>query len=322
MPSPHRYSRTLPSLDPPVRLNLLIAAASYGAAAGLLVAASRTSWWSVRIGCAVAFSFVANTIFSLLHESVHGAFSRKRWLNDGMGVLSAAFFPTGFTFQRVCHLGHHRRNRSDVEMFDLYYPGDSRILKTIQLYGILTGVYWTLAPLGCLLYLLCPWLLRANVLRRTESDRVQRMGGDAMLADLDDSRHALRIRLEIVFTIAFQAALFAVLGVSLAGWMTCYAAFALNWGALQYTDHAFSVRHVTEGAWNLRVNRVVQALFLNYHHHLAHHRNPEVPWIHLGGLVDPAEPRPSFARLYLELWKGPKPEGTVWSATPRRTSGA
>ena len=61
-----------------------------------------------------------------------------------------------------------------------------------------------------------------------------------------------------------------------------------------------------DGAWNLRVNPVVRVLFLNYHHHLAHHQQPQVPWIHLPKLVDPERPRPSFLKIYLRMWLGPR----------------
>ena len=87
----------------------------------------------------------------------------------------------------------------------------------------------------------------------------------------------------------------------------CYAAFALNWSSLQYADHAWSELDVKEGAWNLRVNKVVQWLFLNYHHHKAHHQHPDVPWVHLHHHVDFSEPRPSFFRIYLSMWRGPRP---------------
>jgi fatty acid desaturase len=45
---------------------------------------------------------------------------------------------------------------------------------------------------------------------------------------------------------------------------------------------------------------------LNYHLHLAHHDFPRVPWNHLPKYVDPRVPRPSFWRIYFEMWKGPK----------------
>ena len=107
-------------------------------------------------------------------------------------------------------------------------------------------------------------------------------------------------------SLAIQVLLFFALGLTLAGWLLCYAAFAVNWSALQYADHAFSPLDAHDGAWNLRVNPLTRALFLNYHFHLAHHRHPQTPWLHLGKLVDPAEARPSFIRVWLSMWRGPR----------------
>lgn len=297
--------REEPGFPVPQGLNVVLSLAAWGASAGLLVAASRAAAWPLRLAAAVAFSFTANTVFSLLHESVHGVFSRSRRVNDLFGTVSAAFFPTGFSFQRVCHLGHHRRNRTDVEIFEMYGPDDSRLLKALQLYGILTGLYWFLPPLGSLLYLLSPRLLTGGLFRRRGSRLFGRSGADAMLSGFDADVPERRIRLEVLFSFAFQAALFVGLGLTFAGWAACYAAFALNWSSLQYADHAFSVRDVVDGAWNLRVSRLTRALFLNYHHHLAHHQHPEVPWIHLSRLVDPSVPRPRFWTIYLRMWRGP-----------------
>jgi fatty acid desaturase len=51
----------------------------------------------------------------------------------------------------------------------------------------------------------------------------------------------------------------------------------------------------------------MQALFLNYNLHLAHHREPAVPWIHLPGRVRPADASPSFWSVYRRLWQGAQP---------------
>ena len=115
------------------------------------------------------------------------------------------------------------------------------------------------------------------------------------------------VRLEILFSVLWQIALFRALHLTWAGWALCYAAFAVNWSSLQYSDHAWSPLDAVEGAWNLRVNRLVRLLFLNYHHHRAHHENPKAPWIHLPRLVDHREPRPSFLWIYLSMWRGPRP---------------
>ena len=286
---------------PPGGLNVALACAAYAGAASCLWLASRGGALALVAG-AIGFSYLGNTIFSLLHESVHGIFHRSRGVNAAFGCLSAAFFPTGYSFQRVCHLGHHRRNRTDAEMFDYFTPGESRFLKAYRLYSLLTGFYWLSVPTGCLLYLLGGRALTSRGFRRRVASP---MGFEPMVADLEQAP-AGRARLEIAFSFAFQVGLFAALDLTLLGWAACYAAFALNWCALQYTDHAWTARDIRNGASNLRVNRLVQYLFLNYHHHLAHHQHPHVPWLYLGELVDFSAERPGFWRTYLSLWRGPR----------------
>lgn len=290
------------ALPIPGTLNIALALGAYAGAAGLLWFASHAqSIWEL-VAAAIAFSYLNNTIFSLLHESVHGIFHRRGAVNDAFGMIGAAFFPTGFLFQRVCHFGHHRRNRTDHELFDYYTPNKSRFQTWFHLYCLLTGWFWLSAPLGCAIYLAAgPWF--AGPLFK---ERIARFYGmEPMVADLARAP-AWRMRGEIVFTIAFQAGLIVLLDLSLTGWLACYGAFALNWCSLQYTDHAYTRRDIREGASNLRVNRIVQWIFLNYHHHLAHHRHPTVPWIHLPRLVDFSRPRPSFLRTYARLWLGPR----------------
>ena len=292
----------------PGALNLALTAAAITADLVLLVVASRTGSWAWRIAAAVAFSFVNNTLFSLLHEAVHGHFHASRRVNEWGGRVAAAFFPTGLAFQRICHLGHHRHNRTDAELFDYVLPGENRLVKALQWYGILTGVYWLLPPLACLAYLVCPALFRAAFWRSVWKDSrlARQTSARAMLSGFENAPEGT-IRAEILFTLAMQAIITWTLGLTAAGWLTCYAAFALNWSSLQYADHAWSTRDVHGGAWNLRVHRIVQYLFLNYHHHLAHHQNPHVPWVHLPKYVDLAEERPSFLRIYLSMWRGPRP---------------
>lgn len=289
----------------PGALNLALAVAAPAAALGLLAFASHTDSWGWRIAAALAFSYVNNTIFSLLHEAVHGHLHASRRINEWAGRFLAAFFPTGLGFQRICHLGHHRRNRSDVEVFDYVLPGESRLVKTLQWYGILTGVYWLMPPLSCLLYLLAPGLFRLP--QRFRGSRfIRQTSAEAMLSGFENAPERT-LRLEILLSFALQAALIWSLDLTPAGWLTCYAAFALNWSSLQYADHAFTERDVHDGAWNLRVSRIVQYLFLNYHHHKAHHQNPHVSWLHLPKYVDFSEHRPRFLNIWLRMWKGPQP---------------
>ena len=289
----------------PAALNILIAVCASAAAAILLRAASHCeSWWTLIL-CAVGFSFVNNTLFACLHECVHGIFNPDRRVNYVFGVICAAFFPTGFSLQRSAHLSHHRNNRSDSETFDYIHPGDNRLLKTLQWYGIISGVYWAVVVLGWMAYLLLPFAFRREPLKPHWSQLAEHTSGPAY-ARAFAAAPPIRARLELLFTIGFQLGGFYLLDLSVAGWLACYAAFGINWSSLQYADHAFSRLDVIEGAWDLRVHPWVQALFLNYHLHLAHHRQPALPWIHLPRFVDSKRFRPRFLSHYARMWLGPR----------------
>ena len=45
-------------------------------------------------------------------------------------------------FQRVVHFGHHRRNRTDWELFEHYQTGVPRYKTLFRLYCLLTGFFW------------------------------------------------------------------------------------------------------------------------------------------------------------------------------------
>lgn len=288
----------------PNLLNLIILAVSTTLAIVLLKLATHAHSLELMLVYAIIFSFINNTNFSLLHEAVHDTLNQNQTLNYCLGVLLAAFFPTGFTLQRCFHLGHHQRNRSEAEQFDYYRSTDNVLLRKIQWYGILTGFYWCLAPLTGFIYLLAPSLLK-NITPH-EDHFIHSSGGNAMLKGLEKIPR-IRARCEILYTILFQLNLFAFWGISIKAWLFCYIAFAINWSSLQYADHAWSTLDPIMGSWNLRTNFLVRYLFLNYHHHRAHHQNPRVSWRYLPSLVNTQEPRPFYFRIYLLMWRGPKP---------------
>ena len=173
---------TLPSWNPPPpdmpitsRLNLFLVALVTGLAIFLLWLASRfDSWWAV-LGVGVVFSYVLLTNYALMHEATHGNLHSSSRVNYLLGLWTGAFFPVPFTMIRTTHQGHHLRNRTDFEMFDLYYPTDSRLLKYAQWYSILGGLFWPVIPLGAVLFALCPSVLRTRAFRApTVSYRIGR----------------------------------------------------------------------------------------------------------------------------------------------------
>ncbi len=289
----------------PEQLNLALLGLASIASAALLFFASHSESLFVIIASAIVFSFTANTLFSLLHESVHGIFSKRRGVNEWAGRIAAAWFPTGLSLQRAFHLTHHKNNRSYLEQFDVLHEGDVKWLKYSQWYAIYTGIYWAVTAMSVFAYLVLPRMLRVSSLREGNSKVAKQTSSLAYLAALDDVDPILA-RLEIVLSLVLQGLLFWGLDLSIAGWLVCYAAFALNWSSLQYTDHAFSPLDSHNGAWNLSVGPIGRAFFLNYHSHLAHHQNPRAPWRYLKKLITPGSPQPQFFRVWMEAWRGPR----------------
>lgn len=296
-----------PSMLIPVRLNLVIAALAILANLALLWGAAHTThWWIVALA-AFTFSFTNNTIFSLQHEAVHGNFHPNTRANDAAGILFAAFFPTIFQVQRISHLGHHRRNRTDEELYDYVLPGQSWFLKTYWIYCLLFGFYWMIIPVAMLVYVIWPWSFRARYFLHGPA---RWWGFEPFVADIA-AAPILKIWPQGLITFGVQIALFWLLDLSFISWIICYWAFGINWSSVQYSDHAGSPRDVIEGAWNLRFLKPTQAMFLNYNLHLAHHREPRVPWIHLPRLVRSDDANPSFWPIYFRLFLGARaaPEG-------------
>lgn len=299
-------------------LNLAILVVAAAACIACLWAASQPFPAPLRVLAGVVYALTGNTMFALLHESVHGNFHPRKLINETAGRLAAAFFPTAFSLQRAFHLAHHRNNRSDIERFDYYDETQSRFLKIAQWYCILTGLYWFTPPLFALAYALTadvvPWqrmFSRGNTFGDQTSTR----------AFLESIRGLplWRVRFDVAMTIAIQMLIIWSAGVSLLGWCLCYGLFAITWSSLQYADHAFSELDREKGAWNLKVSPLVRAFFLNYHFHLVHHLNPAVRWRDLPEAEGARATALPFLRVLLCMWAGPRPLPGV--TTPERRAG-
>lgn len=292
---------------------LLIACTALAVNGACLWIAAHASSISAAILAAMIFSFSNHTIFVVVHEAVHGISMPSRFANEVFGSILAATFPQSFCLQRAFHLSHHRNNRTDSEFFDAIRDDDIAWLKICQWYGILLGEYWLRVPLACLLWLVCPALLRKPFLRDTQRSTVRSWGGYNILEGLDRVP-PIRSRIEILWAIAFHALCWYALDLNLTAVLLCYAAFAVNWGSLQYATHAFSERSVRDGAFDLRAPGWLRVVLLNYHLHLVHHRDPTIPWSQLPRFVDDLRPRPSFLGQYLKMWLGPR---RAWGESPQ-----
>jgi fatty acid desaturase len=241
------------------------------------------------------------TVGSQLHEASHSNLNSNGRVNYLLGVITGLLFPIPFRLMRTTHQNHHHHNRTDHEMFDLYYPADNRVLKWTQWYCLLCGLFWPLVPLGAVIFAVRPGLLHWRMLQKTDPAR-----GVAIVANLE--RAGIRaMRLELLLIIMFFCAIFWLLDLKWQNTLMLYACFSFNWSTRQYVGHAFSRRDVVEGAWNLRHYFWMSWLLLHGEWDLNHHRRPDVPWYYLPRLSPPDEPRMSYFRQYWRQWLGPRP---------------
>lgn len=286
--------------------NIAIIIAVYGSALATLWVGSQVSLgWAVVVG--VVYSFVLITNYALIHEATHdNLHANPRW-NRWLGVLTGFLFPIPFSMIKVTHTVHHCCNRTDHEMFDLYYPGDNMFLKLGQWYGLLCGWFWPWIPVGTVILATFPAILKTAPFRRARTTGV--------LFD-DFEKHGINhIRVEVMLLLGFWTTLFWFLDLRWSNLLIMYACFAFNWSTRQYVTHAFTPRDVVNGALNLRVSKPMSWLLLKGNWDLVHHQKPWLPWTALEEEGLKSATPVSFWKQYWRMWRGPIP---VTEAAPQR----
>lgn len=290
----------------PGRLNVAIVGVQLACVTVCFACAARADlgWWMLPL--AIAFAVVMNSVYSVIHEAEHAMLFANRRANDWVGTLMALLFPAPFSLIRQGHLGHHLRNRSDDEAFDLYFEGDSVIWRWMVWIGILTGFYYLTVVLANVVVVFAPGLLDRSKGRVEDRIGVDRPG-KAFLQSLNPAYHR-RIRLEALVAIGLHALIVWGMGIPLWHYAVMYAAFGFSWSAMQYVHHHETERHVTRGARNLWFFLPVDWIWLHHNWHRTHHEHPTVPWIHLPTLArqDGTTGREFLIRRYLRMWRGPR----------------
>lgn len=288
----------------PTILNALILCTQLLALASCFVAASRLrDAWPVA-GLAIGFGVLMNSVYSVVHEAEHAILFPNRRLNEAGGIIMALFFPAPFHLLRQGHLGHHLRNRSDDEAFDLYFEGDNVIWKWMVWLGILTGLYYLLVVISNVVAAVAPFVLDRRHFKIDRHVGVDR--ASAAFLESFNPEHLRWVQLEAIAAIALHVAIVAGLHIPIWHYFAMYASFGFMWSAMQYVHHYGTERHVTRGARNLFLFAPIDALWLNHNWHRAHHEHPTIPWIYLPKL-DGEAPRRRFLPLeYLKMWRGPR----------------
>jgi len=261
-------------------------------------------FWKMA-GLALVFGVLMNSVYSIIHEAEHAMLFPGRRINEGVGILMALFFPAPFHLLRQGHIGHHLRNRSDDEAFDLYFEGDNVVWKWTVWMGILTGLYYLLVVISNGIAIFAPFILDRRSFKIDDHVKVDR--ASAAFIKSFNPAYLRWIRLEACAAIVLHVAIVWFFRIPIWNYLAMNGSFGFMWSAMQYVHHYGTERHVTRGARNLWIFGPLDAIWLNHNWHRAHHEHPTIPWIYLPALNDAHAERRRFLPLtYLGMWRGPR----------------
>ena len=263
-----------------------------------IAVANVSNWWWLA-ALALGFGILMNSVYSVIHEAEHRMLFKNPITNDLWGVFMTLFFPAPFHLLRQGHLGHHMRNRSDDEAFDLYFEGENPLWRHIQMYGILTGLYWALVAAANPVIFLFPGLLQR---KNFEFDRQS-----AAFMESLNPRYVRMIQGEALLVMLLHVGIVWAFGIPILNYLIMYFGFGFTWSAMQYVHHYGTERHVTRGARNLFLWAPLDFVWLNHNWHQTHHEHPTVPWSYLPGLGRKENPERGFLiKAWLRMWRGPR----------------
>jgi len=283
----------------PSRLNIFIIAVCTIAFITLFIAGTHFHQLWIRLFLGLAFGIVMIPVYSLMHEAAHNILNPSDAVNSFLGRWLCCLFIISFTFYRHCHLKHHKKNRTDAEMWDLYYEHQDKRLRYGNLYLMMIGFGYLATWLSVLLLSVSPSLITSSVFKK-HNETNGFVEGFTMINKLRTAQ------IESIIVIIFQILLLWFINWDLTLWFTFYLIHGFVWSSQNYVNHAFSPRTIINGAHNLKIPALFKPLYLNFNIHLAHHQNPGVPWLHLRHYIKKGENRISFLKNYLRLWKGPR----------------
>ena len=283
----------------PAKVNILIVAVCLALYFILLWAGSNTNQFGYKLLFGLAFGITMIPVYSLIHEAVHYSLNPSfRW-NLYLGRWLCCLFVVSFTFFRHCHLKHHKKNRTDEEMWDLYYESQNKWLRYGNLYLMMIGLGYLALWLSVILIAISPHLLKSAILKK----HIEIKG---FLEGNDDPKKLRASQLESISVILFQVTVLYILNWNFSTWLMFYLINGLIWSSQNYVNHAFSPRDIINGAHNLKIPGWLNLIYLNFNLHLAHHQNPGIPWLYLPKFIKSGKGRFSFFRNYVRLWKGPR----------------
>jgi len=117
----------------------------YGLLGSVIFTGSTWAYLNQTIPYALAFAlngYAMIMMFTVLHDAVHGAVSRHRWLNDLAGTVGAFIYFPGMStaLYRYLHLTHHRYTGEVKRDPDTKFTNGS--LASCMTHALIKDFYW------------------------------------------------------------------------------------------------------------------------------------------------------------------------------------
>jgi fatty acid desaturase len=259
----------------PNRLNLAISLTQISLALFLLILSSKVENTYLYFALALIFAYVMQVGFFLMHEAGHNVLHQSRFINDGLGKVISALFPSTFILYKTGHKAHHRNNRSDTELYDYIRPSENPVLKIVLHYLLFFGLQWV-----------GHWLMSIYVLIAPKRKAEDLIGKKAHYFDFTIKISKVTLFFEILLSVSILSSLFLIFDLDGHRILGFYAIFAVFFSSQQQIYHNKASRHIVEGSYDLRLPYGLNWLYLNSNFHLQHHRKAKVPWLYLSNMAN------------------------------------
>ncbi len=281
----------------PNQLNITLVLFLFILNSSLFVIANYYNQFHITLLIGVTFAVLMIPVYSLFHEGMHNVLHSEKKYNDLLSLFLSFLFFTPLHFIRFTHNGHHKRNRSDYEMFDLYYGKHDRLWRTAWYYLIIT-IYWISLPLSTIFLAIMPTALKRKLLFKSMTIK-------GMIENVDNKFFPM-MRFQAWLILIFQASLLYFINFNFEVYLTLYLIHCFCWSSQNYVNHAFSKRDVHLGAHNYKLPKLIQMLYLNFNFHGVHHQYPTIPWNCLTKLESKLpQKRKSYLLAWARMFKGP-----------------
>lgn len=253
---------------------------------------------SLKILVLISYNLFFVMNYGLYHEGSHYKLYPTKRGNRILSEICSLNFLIPYAGYSQTHWNHHLRNRTDFECFDIIRTEDSKVVKYINWYGFLLGIYyWLYVPITFAITLF-PSLAKVFSAKKIAAGNLQEKDFDG--------ETAVQSRLGILGMLIFWGLIISFTSITIPTFLVFFIFGSLLWSTTQYVDHAYAEKDVVWGAHNLELPTILSIINLGREYDLNHHLDPRIPWTELRKKPFKVASSGSYIKHYFKQWMGPE----------------